>query len=66
MLFRSALAPSPEILIKAVNKALLRGEAQPEMEASILRAISTTTDKNTRARNALYLTATQSRYQVQR
>ena len=62
----AALAPSPEILIKAVNKALLRGEAQPDMEASMLRAITATTDKNTRARNALYLTATQSRYQVQR
>jgi uncharacterized protein (DUF1800 family) len=62
----AGLAPYPDILVKAVNKALLRGEAQPDMEASILKAIGVTTDKNTRARNALYLVATQSRYQVQR
>jgi hypothetical protein len=62
----AGLASSPEILIKAACKALLRGAPQPDMEASILRAINTTTDKNTRARNALYLVATQSRYQVQR
>lgn len=62
----AGLALNPEILIKAVNKALLRGEPQPDLEASVLRAISVTTDRNTRARNALYLTATQSRYQVQR
>ncbi len=62
----AGLASNPDILIKAVGKALLRGDLQPDMQASVLKAISTTTDKNTRARNALYLIGTQSRYQVQR
>jgi hypothetical protein len=62
----AGLAPYPDILVKAVTKSLLRGEAQPDLEASVLRAIGVTNDKNTRARNALYLVATQSRYQVQR
>ena len=62
----AGLAGNPEILVKAVGKALLRGEPQPDMQASILRALAATTDKNTRARNALYLVASQARYQVQR
>ena len=62
----AGLAQNPDILIKAVGKALLRGEMDPAMQASILRAVNTTTDRNTRARTALYLVGTQSRYQVQR
>ena len=62
----AGLASNPDILIKAVGKALLRGDLQPDMQASVLKAIGATTDKNTRARNALYLIGTQSRYQVQR
>lgn len=62
----AGLAPNPEILVKAAAKALLRGELSADMQTSILRAVTATTDKNTRARNALYLVATQPRYQVQR
>jgi len=60
------LAGNNDILLDAVSKALLRGQMQADMKASILNAINSTTDSKTRARMALYLAATSSRFQVQK
>jgi hypothetical protein len=60
------LAGNNDILLDAVSKALLRGQMQADMKTSILNAINSTTDSKTRARMALYLAATSSRFQVQR
>lgn len=60
------LASDPNALVQAVDTALLRGQMPAEVRASIVTALGATTDKRTRARNAVYLAATSSLYQVQR
>ena len=60
------LAENPAALADAVSTALMRGQMPPEIRASILKAMATTADKRTRARDALYLAATAGLYQVQR
>ena len=60
------MANDPPALVDAVGRLTLRGQMPAEMRASILKALEATTDKRTRARNALYLAATSSLYQVQR
>ncbi len=60
------LGGSPDLLLEAIANAFLRGQMKEDMKASILKAIGTTTDPRLKARIALYLAATQSRFQVQR
>jgi uncharacterized protein (DUF1800 family) len=60
-----SLAASPALLVEAVNRALMRGTMKADMKAEIIKAISVTGDLRWRVRNAIYLTATQSRFQVQ-
>jgi hypothetical protein len=43
----------------------MRGTMKADMKAEIIKAISVTGDLRWRVRNAIYLTATQSRFQVQ-
>jgi uncharacterized protein (DUF1800 family) len=61
-----ALAGDVNMLADAVSKSLLRGEMQPDMRASILKALAATGDKRLRARSAIYLAASSSRFQVRR
>ncbi|MFN0171457.1 MAG: DUF1800 family protein [Bryobacteraceae bacterium] len=60
------LGGSPDLLLEAIGNAFLRGQMKDDMKTSILKAIGTTTDPRMKARIALYLTATQSRFQVER
>jgi len=61
-----AMGTDVNLLLNAVSAALLRGQMTDQMRASILKALSSTTDRRQRARMALYLAATSSRFQVQR
>jgi hypothetical protein len=61
-----ALGTDVNLLVGAVNNALLRGQMTDQIRASILKALASTTDRRQRARLALYLAATSSRFQVQR
>jgi len=60
------LAGNVPMLLDAISNALLRGQMQPDMRASITTAISGLTDPFQRSRTALYLVATHARYQSQR
>jgi hypothetical protein len=60
-----ALAGDPDLLISAVDRALLYGRMTPGTRTAIRAAIDATTDPRTRARNALYLAAVAGEYQVQ-
>ncbi len=63
------LAANPVNLVDRLNLLLLHGTMSPEMKASIVTAVnlvSPSTDMLRRARQALYLVATSSQYQVQR
>ena len=63
------LAPTPANLVDKLNRLLLHGTMSDEMRASIetaVNAVSPSTDTLKRARQALYLVATSSQYQVQR
>jgi len=61
-----SLASDPNVLVQAVDNAILRGQMPAEVRASIVTALGATTDRRTRARNAIYLAATSSLHQVQR
>jgi uncharacterized protein (DUF1800 family) len=63
------LAPSATNLVDRLNRLLLHGTMSDEMRLSIetaVNAVSPATDTLKRARQALYLVATSSQYQVQR
>lgn len=59
------LAASPAVLVEAVSRALMRGTMKADMKAQIIKAVAVTAELKWRVRNAIYLTATQSRFQVQ-
>ncbi len=63
-----ALSANPQSLVTELNRALMHGSMTPEMQASIVTAVSAVTSTNTllRAQQALYLVATSSQFQVQR
>ena len=60
-----ALAGTPAVLVDALSRALMRGTMKADMKAEITKGISVTTDLKSRVRSGIYLTATQSRFQVQ-
>ena len=60
-----ALADNLEQLITAIEQTLLHQPLSSQERQSILTALSATSHSETRARNAVYLIATSSRYQVQ-
>jgi uncharacterized protein (DUF1800 family) len=63
------LAPTPANLVDKLNRLLLHGTMSDEMRSSIetaVLAVTPSTDTLKRARQALYLVATSSQYQVQR
>ena len=60
-----ALADSPTQLVSAVSRMLLHELLRPQEHQSIITAISASSTPITRVRNAVYLVATSSRYQVQ-
>jgi hypothetical protein len=60
-----SLADSPSQLVSAVARILLHELLRPQELQSIVTAISASTNPSTRVRNAVYLVATSSRYQVQ-
>jgi uncharacterized protein (DUF1800 family) len=63
------LAPNSANLVDRLNRLLMHGTMSDEMRASIVtavEAVSPSTDTLKRARQALYLVATSSQYQVQR
>ncbi len=60
-----ALAGNPSALVDAVDNAFLYGRLPDELKANIVAAVSATKDTRTRIRNAIYLVATSSLYQVQ-
>ncbi len=62
------LAPNPANLVDRLNRLLMHGTMSPEMKTSIVTAVNAVSSSNPllRARQALYLVATSSQYQVQR
>ncbi len=62
------LASSPQNLVDRLNRLMMHGTMSDEMRASIETAVSAVPAASTllRARQALYLVATASQYQVQR
>jgi len=62
------LAPVPANLVDRLNRLLMHGTMSDETRTSIQTAVSAVSSSNTllRARQALYLVATASQYQVQR
>ncbi len=60
-----ALAAFPDQLVDAVDHALLYGRLPGELKSRIITAITATSDNNQRVRNAIYLVATSSLYQVE-
>jgi uncharacterized protein (DUF1800 family) len=63
------LAPSPANLVDRLNRLLMHGTMSDQMRQSVVdavNAVSPSTDTLKRARQALYLVATSSQYQVQR
>jgi hypothetical protein len=62
------LSANPQSLVTELNRALLHGSMSPEMQASIVTAVSAVASSNAllRAQQALYLVATSSHFQVQR
>lgn len=61
-----SMASDPAALVDAVSRMVMRGQMPAEVRTSILKALDATTDRRTRVRNAIYLAATSSLYQVQR
>jgi uncharacterized protein (DUF1800 family) len=63
-----ALSPNPANLVDRLNRLMMNGTMSDEMKSSIAGAVNAVTATNTllRARQALYLVATSSQYQVQR
>jgi hypothetical protein len=63
-----ALAGNPTALVDELDRVLLHGSMSTPMRDSIVAAVGAVTSTNTllRARQALYLVATSSQYQVQR
>jgi hypothetical protein len=59
------LASDPAQLVEALNQALLAGSMSPQMKTSIVSAISVTNDVRVRARNAIFLVAASSQFQVE-
>jgi hypothetical protein len=63
------LAPNPVNLVDRLNRLLMHGTMSDDMKNSTVtavNAVSPSTDTLKRARQALYLVATSSQYQVQR
>ena len=60
-----SLANSPTQLVSAVSRMLLHELLRPQELQSIIAAVSASSTPSTRVRNAVYLVATSSRYQVQ-
>ena len=60
-----AFADSPSNLVSAVARMLLHELLRPQELQSIMAAVSASSNPRTRVRNAVYLVATSSRYQVQ-
>ena len=60
-----ALAESPPALVDAVDHTFLYGRLPPGLKPTIVTAISATRDLNKRVRNAIYLVASSSWYQVE-
>ncbi len=60
----AAVADDPPLLLTAVSKALMRGGLPADMRASILTALQSTNDTRERARMAIYLVASSSRFSV--
>jgi hypothetical protein len=61
----SARASSPPDLVNAVDNAFLYGRLPPALKAEIATAIKASSSSGDRARNAIYLVATSSLYQVE-
>jgi uncharacterized protein (DUF1800 family) len=59
------LAASPADLVNAVERTFLFGRMPASLRTAITSAISATTSTSERVRNAIYLVATSSLYQVQ-
>jgi hypothetical protein len=64
----SASDPNGDALIEGLNRRLMHGAMSPEMKSDLREAILTipASDSLARAKQAIYLTATSSQYQVQR
>ena len=62
------LAPNPTNLVDRLNRLMMHGTMSDDMKNSIVTAVSAVSSSNSllRARQALYLVATASQYQVQR
>ena len=62
------LAGTPDNLVDRLNRLMMHGTMSDEMKNSIVGAVNAVSSTNTllRARQALYLVATASQYQVQR
>ncbi|HTS47277.1 MAG TPA: DUF1800 domain-containing protein, partial [Bryobacteraceae bacterium] len=61
----TALAGSPSDLVDAVDNAFLYGRLPASLKSDIAAAITASTSSADRARNAIYLVATSSLYQVE-
>ena len=61
----TALASSPSDLVDAVDNALLYGRLPASLKSDIATAITASSSSADRARNAIYLVATSSLYQVE-
>src|SRR5258708_3417499 len=61
----TALAPQPDMLLDALNTALLHGNMSAEMRSSILTALNVVKDPRQRAQYAIFLVASSSQYQVE-
>jgi uncharacterized protein (DUF1800 family) len=59
------LASDPAQLVEALNQALLAGSMSAQMKTSIVSAISVSNDVRVRARNAIFLVAASSQFQVE-
>lgn len=64
----SAADSTGALMVDELNRRMLRGSMTPAMRTSILNAVTaiTATDTLNRARQAIYLVATSTQYQVQR
>lgn len=60
-----ALAGTPDLLVEALDRALLFGRMPASLKGDVARAIEVSPDPSERVRNAIYLIATASLYQVQ-
>ena len=62
------LALTPSNLVDRLNRLMMHGTMSDDMRSSIVTAVNAVSSSNSllRARQALYLVATSSQYQVQR